>query len=562
MVRYPLLVLICLPLLLPAQEPAPRPAVGPFGVQNGASFAPAGLFGGSGIAPGSIVVIKGAWLGPDEIALADAPLPTLLAGSQIEIRSLTSGEVFLVPLIHAWAFQLAGVAPVEIPVGPAEVTAIYEGRRSEPVEIAVVETSPALFSLGQTGGGPAVVQNWQSPDSAPLNRFTRPARPGQTVILWGTGLHNADQSRTVRITIGAARDPIEVEPFYAGPAPGLPGVDQINLTLPATGVPEGCLVRVSVAADNVGFGSTTMAIASGDGPCRHPWGLTEGELRTLDEGGQLAVATVHLSDEEPVAINPGLALSPRVSARAQTLLVAFDGLEGLTRGPFQPFANSLFACGSIAGVAVGDFSGGPVEPLPEPPPPDRLPREQADAGEALALHGPDGRTLALELTPSGGPLAPPGSYTVGEPLEPGDFTPGVWRLVAPGGTDIEGFEARMEVPPIPSITPPERIRRDEELHIEWNPAGFREGQAVHVRVAVRVRDDQGGYRVEGAHCRAQATSGGIRIRSEHLARLPEPADGMAVFTYGVVSTTAFDTPALVHGSGSFSASRTAEVAFE
>ncbi len=519
-----------------------------------------GLLEGPSLAPGSIFVVKGAWLGPDELVHASGPYPLELAGSQLEIRPLGSGEVYLAPLIHAWTFQVAGVLPDDLPPGQAEVTAIFEGRRSEPAQFRVDESAPALFSVGQTGIGPAVVQNWESSDSTPLNSFTRPARLGQTLVLWGTGLNNTDGSRDIRVLVGDGAGQIELRPFYAGPAPGLPGVDQINLTLPSEGIAAGCLQRLSFSVDNVvSIGSSTMAIAADGGPCSHPWGLSEDELRTLDEGGQIPFASFSLIDTQGIIVNVDGLTSSVVAANVQTLLVAADGLDSLTRDNRVGFANELLSCGPGFTVfaRIGNFVG---EPLPEPPPPDQLPREFAHAGDTVTLYGPDGQQIDLILD------GPPGTssrwYRTDGALEPNVFTPGSWTLRAPGGEDIGAFEGDLTIPPFPAVAPPDRIRRDEDVQIGWDATPYTDDQAIRVSIAVRYRDEDGQSQVWSAGCRAKATLGGFRIEKGNFADSPEPTDGFAEFTVAVQADEPFQAPALSHGRASYQASRITRVPFE
>ncbi|MBI1358078.1 MAG: hypothetical protein GC160_27405 [Acidobacteria bacterium] len=557
---------------LAAQEGEPRaPVIAPFGVQHGAASFPGRL------APGGIFVVKGAYLGPNELVTADAPYPTELAGSQLELRSDVSGEVFSVPLLHAWMFQLGGIVPLDFPPGPGQVTAIYQGRRSEPEAVMVAESAGAVFSLSQQGSGRAVAQNWESPESTPLNQFTRPARPGQTIILWATGLNNADGARKVRVALtGRSGQPsvsrwfdttgfafLELTPFYAGPAPGLPGVDQVNVTLPTEGLPEGCFVDVSLSVDNAGLGSTTIAIASGDGPCVHPWGLSESQLRNLDEGGQVRVASLSLVDTEFPSASSGGA-EPRVLALAQTELVTADAAGGSYSSITPVFPNNIIpasryvACGGFF-AAIGGIIGGPYEPLPQPPPPDQPSREFADAGSALELLGPDGQRLSMPLQAEGGPYAPAQTYGSEDALEPGAFTPGPWTLLAPGGEDIEAFEGTIQVPPIPVVTPPERIRRGEDLQVSWDGQGFAED--VLVRVAVMVNGPAPGElpRPEGTFCYAAGSAGQVTIPKEVLAQLPASTDGFAELGVTVQSSAEFSSPALAHGSGAFQASRSMQV---
>lgn len=556
-----ILFLLLSPMLLWSQETPRAPALADFGVRNGASFSPVRQDFGGQLAPGSIFVAQGAWLGPGELVMTAAPYPPALAGAQLEIRSTASGEVFAAPMIHAWEFQLAGIIPAELPVGEAEVTAIYQGRRSEPVAISIAAFAPTLFSLYGAGGGPALAQNWRPDGQTSLNRFTSPARPGQTVILWGTGLNNADGAREVTVRVGDGAGEVELVPFYAGPAPGLPGVDQINVTLPPSGFPLGCLVRLSIVVDNSGFSSTTLATASGDGPCVHRWGLSEQELRTLDEGGRLKVANLMLNDRQFLS---GSELSPRSFVAAQVFrsLAAADGLESLSGGGgFSGlFANAPFSCGGGGVISVGSIIGGPVEPLPQPAP-GRLPVSFGDAGESLRLRGPDGQAFDVAKIVPTGPFSPEPYYQLEGTLDAGAFTPGDWTLTAPGGSDIGSFEGRVRVPPIPDIAPPDRIRRDADIEVSWDGSNYQPGDKVRVQVGVAVDAEPGTSRVDGTYCIAEATLGGFRIPRQSLERLDTPADGFAEFTVGIESTTEFDSPALSYGRGSFSASRSVRVPF-
>src|SRR5690606_13295011 len=80
----------------------------------------------------------------------------------------------------------------------------------------------------------------------PLNATTASARPGQVVVLWGTGLGAVDggddrppgetgavvdlqASSQVEVWVGGAR---ATNILYAGRSPGFAGLDQINFIVP------------------------------------------------------------------------------------------------------------------------------------------------------------------------------------------------------------------------------------------------------------------------------------------------------------------------------------------
>jgi uncharacterized protein (TIGR03437 family) len=48
------------------------------------------------------------------------------------------------------------------------------------------------------------------------------------LVLYGTGLRRRAALSSVKVTLGG----VEVQPDYAGEAPGFVGLDQVNLTLP------------------------------------------------------------------------------------------------------------------------------------------------------------------------------------------------------------------------------------------------------------------------------------------------------------------------------------------
>ncbi len=108
---------------------------------------------------------------------------------------------------------------------------------------------------------------------------TQSARPGQDVILWGTGLgpinadetvgapfHDMQEEANVSVYVGG----MQVEIDYAGRAPGAAGLDQINFKVPQ-GV-LGCYVPLVVTVNGVPSNWTTMPVANSNGACSDPNG--------------------------------------------------------------------------------------------------------------------------------------------------------------------------------------------------------------------------------------------------------------------------------------------------
>jgi uncharacterized protein (TIGR03437 family) len=68
---------------------------------------------------------------------------------------------------------------------------------------------------------------------------------GQTaLVLFGTGIENRSSLSVVTVTIGKQTLPVD----YAGPTPGLAGLDQVNVLLPASLAGSGT-VNITVSVD-------------------------------------------------------------------------------------------------------------------------------------------------------------------------------------------------------------------------------------------------------------------------------------------------------------------------
>ena len=158
-----------------------QPSINKDGVVNGASYAgPASSGANTLIAPGSIFVIFGKGMGPGSLVSAAAlPLPTSLPdanGTSVKVATgTTTVNAFMV---YTSATQVAAILPSNTPVGVANVTVTYAGQTSAPQKISVVPSNFGVFTRNSAGHGPAIVQNFISPTSTPLNGFTTAAQSG------------------------------------------------------------------------------------------------------------------------------------------------------------------------------------------------------------------------------------------------------------------------------------------------------------------------------------------------------------------------------------------------
>jgi uncharacterized protein (TIGR03437 family) len=158
----------------------PRPAISQGGVVNGASFAP-------GITQGSWVTIQGAnfaavsrsWRA-DEIV--DGKLPTQLDGVGVNINGRAAFVNYISPT------QINVQAPSDSGLGTVQVEVVNNGAKSDSVVAQLQQFSPAFFLWS---GKYAVATRPDFTYVARADLFqglaSAPARPGETIILWGTG---------------------------------------------------------------------------------------------------------------------------------------------------------------------------------------------------------------------------------------------------------------------------------------------------------------------------------------------------------------------------------------
>jgi uncharacterized protein (TIGR03437 family) len=248
----------------------PAPAIAAGGVVNAASYRAA-----PGIAPGSLFSVFGTNLGPPQgVQAAGYPLPMSLAGTSAEIAA--AGARFDAWMVFASAGQVNAILPSTVPPGAAQVTVTVNGEASPPAPVTIVPSAPGMFFSRVAGVDFAVAQNVASATDYPVNQAASPARPGQIVLLWGTGLGaiaGADNTAPgaagdmtalpVAITAGG----LPAQRFYAGRQSQFAGADNVYLTVPA-GVPFGCQVPVAITAAGVAANTVNIAITADGAACR------------------------------------------------------------------------------------------------------------------------------------------------------------------------------------------------------------------------------------------------------------------------------------------------------
>ncbi len=224
---------------------------------------------GAIIARGSIFTIFGAAMGP----AAGMPAPGYPLGtwlSDVTVR-VTQGvtTTSAIPL-YVSAGQINAIMPSDAPLGDVQLQVLYAGYPSAGVTVKVAATNFQFFLAdGQDMG---IFQCVASATSYPLCTRDQPARPGQTVIGWGSGLGATPGADSVSpdgtglpvdVEVRVGGKPAQVA--YKGRAPTFAGVDNVYFVIPDD-APLGCRVPVQVHAGAMASETVFIPIGSG-GPC-------------------------------------------------------------------------------------------------------------------------------------------------------------------------------------------------------------------------------------------------------------------------------------------------------
>jgi uncharacterized protein (TIGR03437 family) len=249
------------------------------GVLNNYSYIPAGL-PNSGIAQGALFVITGtgmASIPASSVTLQNPALgiPLTLNGASITVT--VNGVVTNPGIYYAGATQIAAVLPSNTPAGTGTIVVNYNSASSAPATIIVVAAELGLDTYYGSGSGLGVATN---PSTGAAYNYTNSIVPGSTVVLWGSGLGSTGDSDLINVSnphsstiqptfyIGGVAVAPGSPGYYAGRSV-YPGVNQINLTIPAT-VSTGCAISVVAVSGTTVSSTVTLPISATGGVCTDP----------------------------------------------------------------------------------------------------------------------------------------------------------------------------------------------------------------------------------------------------------------------------------------------------
>lgn len=402
-------------------------------VASSATYLPPGL-PDSGLAQGSIFVVFGSNLGPTTLAQVQAyPLATSLSGTSVTVT--VGGAATPCLMVYTSAGQVGAILPSTTPAGSGTVTVTYNSQTSGTLPVTVVASNFGIYTIGQNGTGPAVVTNTKYG----VITLTAPAKPGDPVILWGTGLgpYSGDETEppnetnmNVNAKVYVGDEPATIS--YEGRSSS-PGLDQINFTVP-TGL-SGCYVPIAVVINGIVSNFASMSISADGSTCSDPAGLPSTAINEVVNNGSLKVgfielqkiafsATVPILGATNIKEDYGAAYFYNFNDQA---LLASRGLSSISS-----FNSCTVLICSNSDTCVPDNSA--------------LNVPQISAGSQITITGPQGTaTLPLAANRVGEFHGPLGSSTVvgsgTDFLQPGSYT----ASNGTGGSVVGAFTADLTI---------------------------------------------------------------------------------------------------------------------
>ncbi len=403
-------------------------------------------------------ILKGTGFGACGVKLPDAiPLQTTMNGTSVRITvGGVSKDAYMIHVVACRGSglpdQVSAIAPSDTPIGTGTVTVTYNGATSTGAPIQIVARSFGVFTMNMTGSGPAIVQNFTSPATYVTNNLDQAIHPGQTGIIWGTGLGARRFSDASPPPVyDNLKDIVEVwvghvpaTVTYAGPS-GYPGVEQINFNAPDL---EGCYHTLAVRVGGVISNLTTISVTRSGNVCSDPNGYSSEDLNRFLTSPATVIGSLTIKRDATYVLGTGSTMD---TAGGSFMRTSFSQLAAMGGG-----SASLGSCTIF-------YYDGPVDPYALIPP-------MVDAGPSLTLNGPGGQKQV--------PKNSLGAYDAmlgcnpANPLclSPPYLEPGTYTYTIPGGAAVGAATATLAVPAPPvwtNQTAISTVNRSQNLRLTW-----------------------------------------------------------------------------------------------
>jgi uncharacterized protein (TIGR03437 family) len=218
------------------------------------------------VTPGSLITIFGSNLASSTASADTIPLSTKLGGVNVQINGIDA------PLTFVTGGQVNAQLPWEVQAGTAQVLVTRDGTTSPPQTFQVAPFSPGIFTAD---GAHAIVINLDGTLALAAGAIpgltTHPAKAGDTVIIYATGLgavdssivtgtNSVDKLRSTSTVPTVLVGGVAVTPAFSGLTPQFVGVNQLNIVIPGN-APTGNSVSLQLSVGGLTTSnSVTMAI--------------------------------------------------------------------------------------------------------------------------------------------------------------------------------------------------------------------------------------------------------------------------------------------------------------
>ncbi len=352
------------------------------------------------------------------------------------------GTTVNVALYYATPTQIDGVLPANTPTGSGTLTVTHNGTAS--FTILVVVAAPGITTYNN---GTAVAQDNSRPTDpyGGLITFTKSAKPGAVIIVWGSGFGATGNSDTTYDTSGHQTSVpytvyiggVEAAVAYKG-ASVYPGVSVLVLTVPQN-VPTGCYVPIAAVAtvngNSIVSNTATLPIHAGGGTCSDPQlGYNGDQISTLSGNSTVKTGVVYVA--QTTVAGAGTASAAGASFSQVTGANYAGGTTVSLGGCILIQSTSGSTSGTVTGLSAG----------------------------TITVTGPGGTNVTLSAIPGS-----TGSYYATIPAIPS--TGGVYVINATAGSQVGAFTTTVNFPnPVLSWTNQSAaaaVSRSGGLTVNW-----------------------------------------------------------------------------------------------
>jgi len=200
------------------------------------------------------------------------PLPTSLNGVSVFVNDQ------IVPLYYVSYGQINFQMPYNATVGNAVMRVENNGQRGNSISLQIADATPRILKLGIQNYGIVVNQDGSFPIPVTAGIFSHPAKPGDILVIYATGLGQttppvtsgaaaptsplAGAPSVTHVQFGASNlfvQPATSNVQFAGLTPGFVGLYQINVAVPPD-TPLGDQVTITLAGSGPASRSAAIAV--------------------------------------------------------------------------------------------------------------------------------------------------------------------------------------------------------------------------------------------------------------------------------------------------------------